>query len=111
GAEIDLSAIPTSGPVLPVTYTWTQDGNSIGSNETYNKTNVTPLESGIYKVVVTDYCTTKTSSISITVLDAISLVAVSPDTRSLCEGESLDLQVNGSGLNLEYNWSKIDGLG
>ncbi|MGZ2372089.1 hypothetical protein ACXR6G_20160, partial [Ancylomarina sp. YFZ004] len=110
GAEIDLSAIPTSGPVLPVTYTWTQDGNSIGSNETYNKTNVTPLESGIYKVVVKDYCTSKTSSISITVLDAISLAAVSPDTRSLCEGESLDLQVNGSGLNLEYNWSKIDGL-
>ncbi|MGZ2372072.1 hypothetical protein ACXR6G_20060, partial [Ancylomarina sp. YFZ004] len=111
GAEINLSAIPTSGPVLPVTYTWTQDGNSIGSNETYNKTNVSPLESGIYKVVVKDYCTSKTSSISITVLDAISLVAVSPDTRSLCEGESLDLQVNGSGLNLEYNWSKIDGLG
>ncbi|WP_372639515.1 gliding motility-associated C-terminal domain-containing protein [Ancylomarina sp.] len=111
-ADINLSAILTEGPALSATYAWTKDGGSVGSDDPLYGVlgSVTTAGSSIYKVVVTDHCTSKTSSIPIRVLDAITLTAVDP-VQTICEGESVDLQVNSTGDNLVYNWSKISALG
>ncbi len=112
GDDINLSAVLTEGPAPGVTYTWAKDGaDLLEPGNTYSKLNVTTGESGIYKVIVEDICTLKTSSLAINVLDAISLAAISPTVSSQCEGEPLDLQVDGTGDNLVYNWYKIDALG
>ena len=112
-ADINLSAILTEGPALAATYVWTKDGGTVGTDaSTYGESgSVTTAGSSIYKVVVTDNCTSKTSSIPITVLDQISLAAVSPANQDVCEGVAFALQVNGTGDYLEYKWSKINALG
>ncbi|MRT91842.1 gliding motility-associated C-terminal domain-containing protein [Ancylomarina sp. 16SWW S1-10-2] len=110
--DINLSAVLTEGPASAATYVWTKDGSDLSEpSNSYSKLNVTTGEKGIYKVVVTDECTSKTSSVSIDVLDAISLVAVSSVSQDVCEGEPFDLQVKGTGDALVYNWYKIDALG
>lgn len=112
GGDINLSAVLTEGPAPGVSYAWTKDGGAIGIDDpTYSDLGINTTESGIYKVVVADVCTSKTSSVSINVLDAISLAAVSPASQTICEGESVDLQVNGTGDNLVYNWYKVDAIG
>ena len=110
GDNINLSALLTEGPAVSATYAWTKGTTVVGSASAYAKLNVTTAESGIYKVVVKDDCISRTSSIPITVLDAITLAAISP-VQTICEGESVDLQVNSTGDNLVYNWSKIDAPG
>ena len=109
GDSINLDATATSSaPNLK--YQWTKDGVSDGTTATNLKSTVSIAESGLYKVVVTDHCTSKVSSIPINVLDPISLIAVSPANQNVCEGESLDLQAKGTGDYLLYNWYKIDAL-
>ena len=103
---IDLTVGTKIGSSVPETYAWSKDGSDIlGANTaSYNKSNVTDSESGLYKVTVEDKCMVQSKSIQIDVLDVITATTTWKND-TLCAGDALLLEAKVTGDNPTYKWT------
>lgn len=63
---------------------------------------LTVTESGIYTVTVSDGCNTGTAEIEVTIHDSIPAVDLGADNITLCEGTSIDIELDPE--LYEYSW-------
>lgn len=88
-----------------LTYSWLFNGNAItNTGSTLSINNVTSSNAGSYQVEVSGTCGSKNSSLADLVVDAATSIAMLSNDTTLCEGDSLVLNANGSGVNLTYAW-------
>jgi len=93
-----------------VTYQWRKNGIAInGANQnTYNISALTPADTGLYSVVITDSCgiPITSNSVSVSISSGPQIISIS-NNQALCNGNSFSLNVNaiGSGT-LNYQWVK-----
>lgn len=106
GNSINLLATANGGNANQYVYSW---DNGLSNQASHV---IQPLQTTTYSVVLGDGCTVKsdTAKVQITVLDSLSMTT-SRDT-SICIGETVELEVNGTGgksSNHVFSWS--EGLG
>ena len=107
------SAIPFSGTVSPISYSWTNDQPSIGLAATGNgnlpaftaaNTGTTVLTANIAVVPTSNGCEGPTKYFTIVVSPTPDLVR--PANQSVCNGSATDpVQFNGSVAATNFNWS------
>ncbi|HMQ76753.1 MAG TPA: choice-of-anchor L domain-containing protein [Flavobacteriales bacterium] len=102
----DLSVINVAGGTPPFTYSWTLNGNPVGTGTTIPVDATTP---GTYTVTVNDNCAgVQQGSITVTVLPpAVLAVTASPDVELPCQGSVLleVLNVAGGVGPYTYDWT------
>jgi gliding motility-associated-like protein len=107
--NIVLDAVLSGGPAVSATYTWTKDDVDLSEpSSSYNHSNISTAEKGLYKVEVEDFCMSKSKSIYIDVLDPITKI----DTWNyvpLCVGDDLLFEAKVSGDNPTYTWTAPNG--
>jgi len=111
GDTKDLVVNITKDPLLSVEYLWSKPSVVLSGNiisDTYTIVAENANQSGSYSVEVKDACMSVSKSTLVTVLEDVSLQLL-PSETELCEGETLNLKVQGTGDNLIYNWFKLDG--
>ena len=94
GESATLTAIPTT---LGGTFSWTP------GNQTTDEITVSPNNTANYTVTYTFNGCVSTSSAQVTV-NPIPSVSISPNTTTICEGNSATLQANPSIPNGTYDW-------
>jgi hypothetical protein len=113
GAILVVSVKATGSP--PLTYQWFKDGESLsyaGSFSSYERSNASPADSGVYTVVVKNPAGSVTSqAVSVTVKPAVApTITLQPLSQTLAYGVRLRLSVDATGSpQLAYQWKK-DGV-
>jgi gliding motility-associated-like protein len=103
GDNINLIVGIKTGSAVSTTYTWTKNGFNIGKDPTYEFTEVSDEEKGLYRVEVKDKCMTQSKSIKIDVLDIITKTDVW-ESEPLCVGDNLSLEAKVTGNTPSYTW-------
>ncbi|MBN2349376.1 MAG: immunoglobulin domain-containing protein [Bacteroidales bacterium] len=92
-----------------LSYQWQKDGvNMAGEISTgLVLTNINATDAGIYTCIITGDCNTIASIGAILTVNEAVLITVQPPANvNLCEGDNLDLQVNATGTNKLFQWTK-----
>ncbi|WP_209319789.1 immunoglobulin domain-containing protein [Ancylomarina longa] len=104
-----LSATVTVDPALEATttYEWFKDEVSLGTtmDANYSLVATEKGQSGQYKLVVNDGCSTETVSGYINIYEPIVSNNVWPASDTLCVGEELNLEAKVSGDASSYTWT------
>ncbi len=102
----DLSVLNVAGGTPPFTYSWTLNGNAVGTGTTIPVDATAP---GTYTVTVNDNCAgVQQGTITVTVLPpAVLAVTASPDVELPCQGSVLleVLNVTGGVVPYTYAWT------
>lgn len=98
---------------VPLSFQWRKNGSPVSgaTSDSLILANVVAADTGDYDLVIVGACSPSqiTSSLAkVRLYPTISVITL-PKKDTLCEGTSLNLSVNASGLNLSYQWMK-DGV-
>ncbi|MFN8343112.1 MAG: PKD-like domain-containing protein, partial [Cyclobacteriaceae bacterium] len=110
GSGLTLTVVGSGSGTL--TYQWKKDGTAIvgATAATYNVGSVTTANAGAYTVDITTSgvcANTVTSNVATVIVDSPAAIAAQPvATQTLCEGNSVTLQVVATGTSLTYQWNK-----
>jgi gliding motility-associated-like protein len=110
-AEELAVTLASSDGGLTQSYSWTKDSDPavLGTSSTYILPGTSSIESGLYKVVVFDKCSSKSITGFVNVYDPIAKINVWDATKTLCLGADLTLDVKVSGDNPTYAWTYPNG--
>lgn len=114
--QFECTAVPSTGQGLTVSYQWMLNGVALFDNGHVSGANgrvlrvsgATVSDNGTYTCVATYLPSgAEVSSAGIDVeLGATPVIATAPVGDTICEGSTLMLAAQGTGTNLEYQWTK-----
>jgi|GEM_PF-1039523 len=105
GEDIALSVVATG---TNLTYQWQKDGADIGgeTNSGLLLTNITALEAGVYRCVVSGDCGSVNSNGGTLIVNTGASISVHPTDEQICEGQSAGFVLSASGTGLNYQWKR-----
>ncbi len=110
GGSVTLTVNASGGS--PLHYQWFKDELPVaeGTNaSSYNITNATPADAGVYRVTVTNIAGSVTTSNAILTVEPV-VISVHPSNRTAVAGQSVSFNVVASGTTvLAYQWQR-DGV-
>ena len=101
-----------SGRVLRVflNYQWYFNATNLlagATNTSLTLTNIQATNAGNYSVIITNTCSSATSSnATLTVNSPPSITTSQPENQAACSGQTVNFTVNASGNSLSYQWRK-----
>ena len=106
----DLSLNLTISGTPPFTYQWYRDANPVGGNSSYyTKLNISAVDAGNYKCVVSSVCGAFTSNISTVSVNPSPVTPVIGSNSPICSGNDLTLtSTTISGAT--YSWTGPNGF-
>ena len=109
GAPVSFSV--TASGTGPFTYQWRKGNADIpgATSSSLTLASVTAADAGVYRVVVTGACDTKTSAAVALTVNTPPVIVTPPLSITRCEGQSASFSVTASGTGLTYQWRK-DGV-
>lgn len=92
------------------TYKWYRNNVLINgaTTKTYQKSPFSSADNGAYRCVATGDCGEITHTINLTVVDDVNISSTNQE-EIICEGNSYTYNINVTGSNLTYTWSKDGG--
>jgi gliding motility-associated-like protein len=96
-----------------LSYQWQRDGVNLVDNGTsilgattayLTLSTVQKAQEGLYSCVVTGFCGVRTSNAASLSVQVPVLIVSEPSDTSLCEGESVQFEVEATGAGLSYQW-------
>jgi hypothetical protein len=105
-ASVTFSVTATGSGTI--TYQWRRGATNINgaTSASYTINPVTPGDAANYSCVVSNGCSTVTSSAATLTVTAAPGITTQPQNRTLCEGGTISLSVVASGANLSYQWRR-----
>jgi len=107
----DLVVIISKDDALGVNYQWFKDEDAtvLSSTSTYTVAGHDKSESGLYKVVVSDGCSTENKTTFVNVFNEIIATTSWDAQKQLCVGDELLLEAKVSGDQPTYTWTAPNG--
>lgn len=92
------------------TYKWYRNNVLINgaTSKTYQKSPFSSADNGVYRCVATGDCGEINHTINLTVVDDVNISSTNQE-EIVCEGNSYTYNINVTGSNLTYTWSKDGG--
>ncbi|MCT4599961.1 MAG: immunoglobulin domain-containing protein [Marinifilaceae bacterium] len=92
------------------TYKWYRNNVLINgaTSKTYQKSPFSSADNGTYRCVATGDCGEINHTINLTVVDDVNISSTNQE-EIVCEGNSYTYNINATGSNLTYTWSKDGG--
>jgi hypothetical protein len=108
GEDITFNVIATG---TNMTYVWQKDGAPVvgGTNSGLLLTNITALDAGTYRCVITGDCGTVFSNGAALTVNENVAIATHPANDEVCEGQSAGFVVAATGTGVVYQW-KYNGV-
>lgn len=105
GGPINLSVSATG---TSLAYQWRKNGTNIGgaTGATYSIPSASAGDAGTYDVVVSNACTTATSSTAAIVVNVPPSISLQPQSRIVCAAQPVSFTVGAAGTGLTYQWRK-----
>lgn len=105
GSPINLSVSATGTSLV---YQWRKNGANIGgaTGATYSIPSASAGDAGTYDVVVSNACTTATSSTAAIAVNVPPSISLQPQSRIVCAAQPVTFTVGAAGTGLTYQWRK-----
>lgn len=108
GSTVTLQSVPVGGGG-PFTYAWAGPNGFTSSQQDTTLTAVTAMQAGTYTVTITDNCGANTTSQVTLTINALPLVAVTPNSGTICLPGGSPVSLTGSGA-ATLTWLPATGL-
>jgi hypothetical protein len=105
GSAATFSVVATGGSL---TYQWRKGGSNISgaTSSSYSISSVVTGDAGNYDVIVTNTCSSVTSSAVALTVNELPVITTQPTSQTVCSGNITTFTIAASGSGLSYQWQK-----